>query len=261
MAGPLPISVFVITRDEGDRIGRTLTAVRDFADEIVVVDSGSQDDTREIARDLGAWVIQNPWPGYGPQKRFAEEQCRNTWLLNIDADEVVPPALATELRALFASGEPVCDAYKIPIAETFPGETAPHRFAHALAPVRLYHKDRGRYSPSPVFDRVELEPGATIGQLKTRIHHFSVRSLGEQVAKISNYTDQQADLFEAKGRKVSRARLLFEFPVSFFKAYVLRRHFLRGFYGYLTAMNFAFSRHLRLAKLHERDIVQRKTSK
>jgi glycosyltransferase involved in cell wall biosynthesis len=153
-----PLSIFIITRNEADRIGRTIQAVSGLSDDIVVVDSGSDDGTQAIAAELGARVIANGWPGYGPQKRFAEDQCRHPWLLNLDADEVVPDDLAAEIAALFAAGEPAADAYRLRIAEIFPGEPAPHRFAYALTPVRLYRKDKGRYSPSPVHDRVDLAP-------------------------------------------------------------------------------------------------------
>lgn len=252
-----PLSIFIITRDEADRIGRTIAAVRWLSDDIVVVDSGSTDGTQAVAAGLGARVIENPWPGYGPQKRFAEEQCRHRWLLNLDADEVTPPELASEIAALFAKGEPSEDAYKLRIAEVFPGEGAPHRFAYALTPVRLYRSDKGRYSPSPVHDRVELQPGARVGRLKGTIHHYSVRSLGEQIAKLNSYSDAQADDLDQRGETLSALRLALEFPGNFFKAYVGRRHALRGVYGFMTAMNYAFYRYLRVAKHWERRLQRR----
>src|SRR5689334_17029892 len=100
---PLPLSVFIIAKNEADRIGATIRAVRDLTDDLVVIDSGSTDGTQAVAEQLGARVIPNDWPGYGPQKRFGEEQCRHIWLLNIDADEVVPPDLSARIRAVFAS--------------------------------------------------------------------------------------------------------------------------------------------------------------
>ena len=154
---PLPgLSVFLITLNEADRLGETLAAVSGIASEIIVVDSGSTDATVEVARTGGARVIRERWRGYGPQKRFAEEQCAGPWLLNLDADEFVPPALAAEIRALFAHGEPRHVAYKIQIADQLPDSTAPKRFAYGPSPVRLYRKDAGRYSDSPVHDRVDL---------------------------------------------------------------------------------------------------------
>nr|WP_205800135.1 glycosyltransferase family 2 protein [Microvirga terricola] len=248
----LPISVFIIAKNEADRIGETIRAVRDLTDDLIVVDSGSTDGTQAVAEELGARVIFNAWPGYGPQKRFAEEQCRHTWLLNLDADEVVPPNLAAEIRALFAQGEPPRQAYKIRIAEIFPGEKAPHPLAYALAPVRLYRKDWGRYSPSLVHDRVDLNQGTKVGKLKGTVHHWSVRSLGDQLAKLNRYSDQQAVDLEIRGILIPTWRVFFELPAAFFKAYVGRRHALRGTYGFLTAMNYAVSRHLRLAKHYEK---------
>ncbi|GGG34231.1 glycosyltransferase family 2 protein [Chelatococcus composti] len=251
----LPLSIFVIAHNEADRIGRTLAAVRHLTDDLVVVDSGSTDETVAVAEAHGARVIFNPWPGYGPQKRFAEDQCRHQWLFNIDADEVVPPDLAAEIAALFANGEPPADAYETRIAEIFPGEAAPHRFAYALAPVRLYRRDKGRYSDSTVHDRVVLAPGARVRRLKGTIHHFSVRSLGDQLAKLNSYTDAQADNLEERGERVSILRLYLEFPAAFLKAYIGRRHFVRGVYGFMTAMNFAFYRYLRIAKHIERRLL------
>lgn len=247
-----PLSVFIIAQNEADRIGLTIAAARSLSDDIVVVDSGSTDGTQAVAESLGARVIFNPWPGYGEQKRFAEEQCRHDWLLNLDADEVLPEDLAAEIAALFDPGPPAADSYKIRIAEIFPGEKTPHRFAYALAPVRLYRKSRGRYSRSPVHDRVDLEPGAKVGKLKGTIHHFSVRSLGEQMDKLNAYSDAQADDLDARGATLSAFRLIAEFPANFVKAYIGRRHALRGLYGFMTAMNYAFYRYLRAAKHWER---------
>ena len=251
------LSIFIIARDEADRIARTIQAVRGLSDDIVVIDSGSTDGTQAIAEKLGARVIFNPWPGYGPQKRFAEEQCRHNWLLNLDADEVVPQDLAAEIAGLFAGGEPAADAYELRIAEIFPGEPAPHRFAYALAPVRLYRRDKGRYSPSPVHDRVDLESQARIARLKGTVHHYSVRSLGEQMAKLNGYSDAQADDLDKRGLSLSVFRLVVEFPANFIKAYIGRRHALRGVYGFMTAMNYAFYRYLRVAKHWERRLQRR----
>lgn len=256
-----PLSIFIIAQNESDRIGRTIAAVRDLTDDIVLVDSGSTDGTQTIAADLGARVLHNDWPGYGRQKRFAEEQCRYDWLLNIDADEVLPADLVAEITALFASGGPACHAYKIRIAEIFPGEAAPHRFAYALAPVRLYRRDKGRYSPSPVHDRVDLADGARVGKLKGTIHHYSVRSLGEQMDKLNAYSDAQADDLDARGVALSAFRLMAEFPANFIKAYIGRRHALRGVYGFMTAMNYAFYRYLRVAKHWERRLKRRDSAR
>ncbi len=248
----LGLSVFIIARDEADRIGAAIGAARDLTDDLIVIDSGSRDETVAVSHALGAKVLHREWGGYGPQKRFGEEQCRHDWMLNVDADEVVSPELAAEIQALFADGaEPPLDGYRIGIAEIFPGEDRPHPLAYTLRPIRLYRRSRGRYSASPVHDRVDIAPDAAIGSLGGLLHHFSVRSLGDQVAKLNRYSDQQADDLEARGVTIPTWRLFVEFPAAFFKAYLGRRHAVHGAYGFLLAMNYAISRHLRMAKHYE----------
>ena len=254
------LSVFLIVRNEADRLPRTLAAIAGLSDDVVVVDSGSTDATCEVARNAGARVIFNAWPGYGQQKRFAEDQCRNPWLLNIDADEVIPPDMVDEIRAVL-SGPDLADAYETRIAEIFPSEDTPHRIAYALAPVRLYRRDKGRYSASPVHDRVDLVQGARVARLRGTIHHFSVRSIGDQIAKLNAYTDQQVSDLAARGKKIAAWRLFLEFPAAFLKAYIIRRHFVRGTYVFVTAMNFAFYRLLRVAKDFERRMLDKQRDK
>lgn len=252
MTTRLPVSVFIIARNEADRIGRTIAAVGDLADEVIVVDSGSDDATVAIARELGATTFENEWPGYGLQKRFAEEKCRNDWVLNLDADEEASPELRAELHALFARGEPACDAYTIPIVEVLPFEDRPRAGAYTLAPVRLYRKSRGRYAPSPVHDRVELAPDARVGALRGIVRHRSLRSLGDAVRKLNDYSELQAADLLARGRRVRAWRVVAEFPGAFVKAYFGRGYFRRGAYGWILAVNYAFARHLRVAKAFER---------
>ena len=248
----IPLSIFIITKNEADRIGATLDAVRDLSHDIVVVDSGSDDDTCAIAQARGARVVVNAFAGYGPQKRFAEDQCHEPWLLNIDADEICPPALVSEIRSLFEAGEPPHRAYRVPIAEQFPGEGAPHRWSYTIAPVRLYRRDAGRYSASTVHDRVDLAQGVSVGRLRHRIHHRSIRSLSDELRKLNAYSDMQVADLEARGKALPAWRMVSEFPFAFLKAYFLRRHVLRGRYGFLTAMNHAIYRHMRIAKHLER---------
>jgi glycosyltransferase involved in cell wall biosynthesis len=260
--GPVrDLSIFIIARNEADRIGRTIAAVRGLSDDIVVVDSGSSDGTQHVAEALGARVIHNDWPGYGPQKRFAEDQCQHLWLLNIDADEVVPHDLASEVRQVLDAGAEGVDGFEVRIAEIFPGEEAPHPLAYALAPVRLYRRDKGRYADSIVHDRVVFGDNATLRRLKGVIHHFSVRSIGDQMAKLNDYTSQQAQDLASRGGHVPTWRLFVEFPASFLKAYVMRRHAVRGIYGFMTSMNYAFYRWLRVAKDVERRMVEKAKSK
>jgi glycosyltransferase involved in cell wall biosynthesis len=248
----LPLSIFIISKNEADRIGPTLESVKGLSDDLVVIDSGSTDGTQELAERLGARVIFNPWPGYGLQKQFGEDQCRHDWMLNIDADEVVTAELAASIKAAISQPGVLPCGFETDIIEMFPGEVRPHRWAFRLRPVRLYHKQIGRYSPSPVHDRVDLVKGTQVRRLRGLIEHRSIRSLGHELVKLNAYADMQADDLERKGRKISTMRLVAEFPLAFLKAYIARRHFVRGLYGFLTAMNYAFYRYLRLAKYWER---------
>ncbi len=254
---PLPLSIFVITRNEANRLPRTLAAVRGLGDEIVVVDSGSTDGTPAIAREFGAAVVETHWRGYGPQKRFAEDQCRNVWVLNLDGDEECSPELIAEIRDLFRDGEPELDGYGFPIVEILPGEKVPNFLAHSLAPVRLYRLDKGRYADAMVHDRVEMLPGTRTGTLKNIVLHRSIDSLSQAVEKLNRYSDQQVADMRARGRRLGGLRVWIEFPVAFFRAYILRRHILRGRFGLIASINYAFFRFMRIAKALEADLRDR----
>lgn len=247
----LPISIFIVTLNEADRIKRTISAVAELSNDIVVVDSGSSDGTRQIAESVGARVIQNTWPGYGAQKNFAQNQCRHDWVFSLDADEVVTGELGREIRSLFENGGPNADAYAVNIVDVFPGDVKPRLWAYGYNRVRLYRKDVGRFSLSTVHDVVELQPGTLQGKLRYDIHHYSLRSLGQQISKFNDYTDALVADINLRKVRISALRIYCEFPIAFLKAFILRRHFIGGRYGFLTAMNYAIFRHLRVAKYYE----------
>lgn len=243
-----PLSVFILTLNEIDRVGHAIASVKAIANEIIVIDSGSTDGTQAFAQSLGARVVHNDWHGYGLQKQFGEDQCVHDWMLNIDADEAVSEDLAQAISLVLADPTIIPKAFKTKILEMFPGETKPHPWAFALSPVRFYHKAAGRYSASPVHDRVDLASDVEVLPLSGIIEHRSIRSLSHELTKLNAYTDLQAADMARKGRKLSTLRLVLEFPLAFLKAYIARRHFIRGRYGFMTAMNYAFFRYLRAAK-------------
>ncbi|MTI16494.1 glycosyltransferase family 2 protein [Rhodobacteraceae bacterium RKSG542] len=249
-----PLSVFIISLDEEDRIGRTIDSVIDWVDEVIVVDSGSKDRTVEIAEAKGAKVFHNPWAGYGRQKRFAEDCCTNTWLLNLDADEVLTPELAEEIRFHF-NPLPELDVYRVHIADVFPHEESPKRWAYGYWQYRLYDRTKGRFSESPVHDTVRPLKEAKIGSLKGKVSHYSQRSIHWVVEKMNRYSDMQVRDLMQRGRHIHPLRLSYEYGLSFFKSYFLRRGFLYGWWGLINARNYAFSRHLRLAKLYEYELL------
>lgn len=251
----LPISAFVIAVNEANRIGAVLERLKPLVDEIVVVDSGSTDGTQELAESFGARVIHNDWPGYGPQKRFAESQCRNDWLLNLDADEVLSDKLTAEMTRAFAGGPPKYAGYFLRIRDCDQDQRAPSWFAHTTRAVRLYDRRAGRYADSTVHDRVQFEAvEPKLGELRAPVLHYSTVSIEQAINKLNRYSSMQADEMKGKGKrpKMLGLRLVFEFPLAFFKSLILRGDVLRGSRGFVNAMTYAFSRFARIAKAWER---------
>jgi glycosyltransferase involved in cell wall biosynthesis len=254
---PLPISVFIIAKNEADRIVLALESVKGWADEVIVVDSGSQDDTVAVSEALGARVVFNEWRGYGPQKVFSEGLCRHDWLLNLDADEAVSPELAVEIQALFARGGPADAAYTLPILPLYPFQATGHPWTAFHHPVRLYRKSMAGFKDSAVHDSVVVREGS-IGRLKGMVIHRSFRSLTHHVDKANEVSSLRAkDLFN-KGRNPSGASLLLVPLFAFFKSYVLRREFVNGVDGIVVSYMYAFQRFIRLAKARELHYLARK---
>lgn len=248
----LPISVIIITLNEADRIEALIESVKNWVDEIILVDSGSSDETVKIAKQLGAYVVFNKWPGYGLQKRFAEEQASNDWLLNLDADERVTESLKSEIAQCFSNPSTMADGYHIAIHDIIYltnklNPKTPYK------PVRLYRKSKGRYSDSSVHDRVIMEANAKTQQLKEKIAHASIRNFSHRVDKMNAYSSAQVEDMISKGRKASKARIVMEFWLSFMKRYFLKGYWRQGLIGYIYAMNYAYSRFLRQIKLYEYD--------
>jgi glycosyltransferase involved in cell wall biosynthesis len=247
---PLPISVFVIAKNEADRIGLTLDSVQGWVDEVIVVDSGSEDDTVAVSQARGARVVFNAWRGYGPQKVFAEGLCRNDWLLNLDADEEVSPELAKEIQALFARGEPPHAAYTVPILPLYPFQERGHPWTAFHHPVRLYRRSCAGFKDSAVHDSVVVRQGR-VGHLKGMVIHRSFRSLTHHVDKANQVSSLRAQDLLDKGRNPSALSLLLVPLLAFFKSYVLRREFVNGVDGIVVSHMYAFQRFIRLAKARE----------
>lgn len=250
----IPLSVFIITKNEADRLAPIIAAVKNIADEILVIDSGSTDETCKIADAAGARVIFNEWKGYGQQKIFGENQCRNKWILNIDADEEVSPELASELVVLFEKDlHQKFNGFRVKIVNKFRFEKKPHRFAYYYNQLRLYNRDFGGFKNSTIHDSVEMKnsDSARIGQLENIIYHQSFRSLEHWIEKINSYSSMQARDSFAKGKKPSWLKILFAPVLAFFKAYIIRRYFIYGFNGVIYSILFAFSRFAKAIKTRE----------
>ena len=245
-----PVSVYIITKNEAQRIGRAVCSVVEWADEVIVVDSGSTDDTVAIAASSGARVLHRDWNGYGPQKRFAEDQCRNDWVLNIDADEEVTAELAKEIQSAVDHAADDIAAFKLRITDLLPGETRLAPFAYSYHVLRLYNRQRGNMSIHPYQDRVEIASGR-VKSLRGRILHHSFVSWSKTTEKLNFYTSEVGDTRAAAGKIPSVLRVWFEFPATFLKMWLLRRFIFRGTMGFAISLNVSWLNVLRLLKTRE----------
>lgn len=246
----IPISVYIITQNEEHRIACAIGSVVSWADEVIVVDSGSTDKTVEVALAAGAKVLHRDWTGYGPQKRFAENQCANNWVLNLDADEEVTPALASEMQQAVDSAPERQAAFLVRITDVLPEEETPAWFAYSYKVLRLYNREFGQMSTHEYQDRVELKSGLTSG-LQGRILHRSFVSWEETIRKFNFYTTQVASARVSASKLPSTLRLWLEFPASFLKVWLLRRMIFRGTMGMAMSVSVAYLNLLRLLKTRE----------
>jgi len=249
---PAPVSCFIITLNEADRIGRTIEAIAPYVSEILVVDSGSTDGTTDICRSLGATVIHREWEGYGPQKRFAENACGFDWILNLDADEVVTEELAKEIAGLFSDGAPDHPFYRFKVVTVYPDSDRPRLWADYYNVLRLYDRRAGGFRDSLVHDSVVPGQSAAHNRRPKQLHgivlHYCYRSLAHLAWKQNRYTMLQSEELK-KPTLYLVARLLVEFPLSFSKYYFLRRQFTGGRFGLGVAAILAYYRTVRIWRL------------
>ncbi|MGB2011088.1 MAG: glycosyltransferase family 2 protein [Akkermansiaceae bacterium] len=261
----MKLSVFIICCNEEDRIEQTISSAKGFADEIIVVDSGSTDRTIEVATAAGAdQVVSHPWEGYGQQKRFAEDLCKHDWILNLDADEALTEASKDEIRSLFEDGEPKTPCWRIPITQLYPFEDEPCWAAHTNSPIRLYHKGYARFRDDAVHDSVIFHSHIAdqqTGMLKNYIEHRSLISLTHTMRKIAFYSEHQAQKMFAQGKKPSMMRIIIEPFAAFTKNYILRKFFAYGGWGISLSMVYAAGRVLRLARARELYLIDKHNKK
>lgn len=255
--GKLPISAFIIAKNEADRIPLAIESVRDWVEEVIVVDSGSTDDTVTVAKALGARVEFNEWRGYGPQKAFGESLCRNDWLLNLDADEEITPALRDEIAALFVMGTPPMPLYRVKVTTVYPHHRRPRFLAESKNIIRLYDRNVARFPDHPTWDAINPPPGAAIGQLRVPCLHHTWRDIAHYMDKINTYSSMQAEHQPLKPYWFLIIQLVFGPPLDFVKAYLLRRHFTGGSFGFIVSGMFVISRFLKNAKMVERHLKMR----
>jgi glycosyltransferase involved in cell wall biosynthesis len=242
----IPLSVAIITLDAAGQLAACLASVA-FADDLVVVDSGSRDGTVAIARQHGARVINEAWRGFGPQKQLAVGHARHDWVLCVDADEQVTPELAQSIAAAIAA--PAAPVYRMARCNRFLGRWLRHGEAYPDWSVRLFDRRHARWSDDTVHERVVHDaPAAT---LDGDLLHESAVSLEQYLAKQNRYTSLQASKLHAEGVRAGGLRLLLSPVLRFLKFYVVRLGFLDGMPGLLHISIGCMNSYMKYAKLIE----------
>lgn len=227
------LSVTLITHNEAGNIADCLDSVR-FADQCVVVDSGSTDDTVALARQRGAEVaIHGDWPGFGPQKNRALDLARGQWVLSLDADERVSPALRQEIEAQLARvGPEESVAFEIPRLTQFCGVWIRHCGWTPDYVLRLFRRGQARFSDDLVHESLRVtHPATRIVRLKQPLLHYSYPTPEHYWRKLERYSRDWARQRHAQGRRTTMSRAALSGLVAFVRSYVFRLGFLDGAMG------------------------------
>ena len=240
------LAVVIIAKNEADRIGRLLKSLL-FADEILVVDSGSTDGTQALCETLGARVLYNEWQGYAAQKQFALEQVTSEWILNLDADEEVSKSLADEIVETVKSADPDVEAFTMPRLSRYLGRWIMHGGWYPDRKVRLVRRGCGIWKGA-LHEKLIVD--GEIKHLSTPLLHYTYRGVSAHLVTINSYSDAYASEHGARrGYYVSFGVLHCFF--KFLECYVWKRGFLDGIPGLIIAMNSAWYVFIKHAKLWE----------
>ena len=251
----MPLSVVLITQNAAAQLPECLASVA-FADDVVVVDSGSSDGTPEVAARYGARVVTKEWLGFGRQKQFAVEQAAHDWVLCLDADERVSPELAASLvRALQA---PTAPAYRMARCNRFLGRWLRHGEGYPDWSLRLFDRRHARWSDDEVHEKViyAASPGAPLGTLTGDLLHESGEDLGRYLEKQNRYTALAAQELHRRGRSAGLAEIALSPLLRFFKFYLLRLGFLDGMPGLVHISIGCMNSFMKYAKLIELNRIQ-----
>jgi glycosyltransferase involved in cell wall biosynthesis len=239
------LSVIVITRNESARLAACLESVA-FAGELVVVDSGSTDDTVAIARAMGARIVQTPdWPGFGPQKNRALDLATGDWVFSIDADERVTPRLREQIEAALVRAD--FDAYSVGRRSSYCGQYMNHSGWYPDHVVRLVRRGSARFTDALVHEA--LQPQGPVGRLEGELLHESYADFESVLEKANRYSTAGARALHAKGVKGSLGKALGHGLWAFLRTYLLQRGFLDGRLGLALAISNAEGSYYRYLKL------------
>ena len=244
----MQLTVTVITRNEAANIDAAIASVA-WADEIVVVDSGSTDDPVERARRHGARVEVRPWAGYGAQKNYAASIASHDWILSIDADERVTPELAQEITTLLTT-EPPRRGYRVSRLTHYLGRWIRSTDWYPDYQLRLYDRRAGSWTTRRIHESYALN--GVPGVLRQELQHYPYRDVSDHLRKIDNYTTLSAEQWIEEGRRVSLVEIVVHPAFAFMRNYILRGGIRDGSPGLITSVLNAYYVFLKLAKTWEK---------
>lgn len=243
----LGLSVAIITNNEEEEIKDCLECVK-WADEIVVVDSYSTDNTLGICRQYTDKVFQNEWSGFSNQKNYAVDLTKNPWVLILDADERVSEGLRKEIKEILDK-DPEVDGYFIPRKSYFLGRWIRYGGWYPDYSIRLFRKDKGRFEQREVHESVRINGKA--GRLRNPLEHYTYRSLSEYLQRMDRYSTLAAREMARRGRRAGPVNILFRPFFTFFRMYILQLGFRDGIYGLLLSILYSYYTLSKYAKLWE----------
>ena len=241
------ISVAIITKNEEANIRACLESVR-WADDLVVVDSGSTDQTLQICREYPARIFVEEWKGFARQKNSAIAKTRHQWVLSLDADERIPLKLKEEIEKEINQDRP-CNGYFIARKNFFAGRWIRHCGWFPDYNLRLFRKSRGRFQERAVHERVQIEGKAE--RLQNFLIHETYHSVGDFLQRMDRYSTLAAREMDQEGKQFRIFDLLFRPPFTFFQMYLIRLGFLEGYWGFLLSGLYSFYTFTKYSKLRE----------
>lgn len=249
LADKVPLTVTIVTLNEEKNISRCIESVN-FASEVIVIDSFSQDKTCEIARGLGAKVHQEKWRGYGGQKSFAAEKAQNDWVLALDADEAVSQELAEKIRMIFADPSKVDPekAFLLPRRSYYLGQWIDYGGWYPDYQKRLFNRKHSHWDGAPIHEKVI---SAKEEKWNADLYHYVFDNISEQVTTNNRYSSLQAEKMQRDGKKFSLFKLITKPWVKFMETYFLKRGFMDGLPGFIISVGAAYSVFIKWAKLWE----------
>jgi len=254
----LPLSVYYITLNEEERLPESLEKVKEWAGEIIVVDSGSTDRTCELAEAASARVVYREWEGFASQKAYAASLCVNDWVLDLDADEVLSDTLVRNIKQLFSKPiSPDVAGYRMRWVLSSPNPRHPFRHDKSKKILRLYNRKRAAIHAEKHSndDRPRVHTGSVL-ELKGDVLHKTLISLEQMERKYTQLSSEQARFLYGKGRRISTPRLMVEFPLKFLKYYLIHRQVLNGWFGFSVSVVAANRNFMRLAKARELQMLE-----